>query len=106
MRRYLLRFMHLFPDMATQNLLHHTRYNQYDSVVRPLIKWLTDRGVQYVGNTRVTDIDIGNDTDGEFTAHGITMVQDGKEKTVEVRPEDIVIATLGSMVANVIIWYE
>ena len=49
-------------------------------MVRPIIKWLTDRGVQYVGNTRVTDIDIGNDTDGEFTAHGITMVQDGKEK--------------------------
>jgi oleate hydratase len=101
MRRYLLRFMHLFPDMATQSLIHHTRYNQYDSMVRPLIKWLTDRGVQYVGNTRVTDIDIGNDTDGEFTAHGITMVQDGTEKEVEVRPEDIVIATLGSMVANV-----
>jgi oleate hydratase len=100
MRRYLLRFMHLFPDMATQNLLHHTRYNQYDSMVRPIIKWLTDRGVQYVGNTRVTDIDLGNDTDGEFTAHGITMVQDGKEKKVEVRPEDIVIVTLGSMVAN------
>ena len=100
MRRYLLRFMHLFPDMATQNLLHHTRYNQYDLVIRPLIEWLTDRGVQYVGNTRVTDLDLGNDTDGEVTVHGITMVQDGKQKTVEVRPEDIVIATLGSMVAN------
>ena len=62
--------MHLFPDMASQTLLHHTRYNQYDSMVRPLIKWLTDRGVQYVGKTRVTDIDIGNDTEGEFTAPG------------------------------------
>ena len=100
MRRYLLRFMHLFPDMATQHLLHHTRHNQYDSMVRPLIKWLTDRGVQYVGNTRVTDIDIGNDTEGEFTAHGITMVQDGQQREVDVRPADIVIATLGSMVAN------
>jgi oleate hydratase len=100
MRRYLLRFMHLFPDIATQSLIHHTRYNQYDSVVRPIIKWLTDRGVHYVGNTRVTDIDLGNDTDGEVTAHGVTMFQDGKQKTVEVRPEDIVIATLGSMVAN------
>ena len=103
-RRYLLRFMHLFPDLTTQSELLHTRYNQYDSMVRPLIKWLTDRGVQYVPNTRVTDIDIdfgGNGTGGEFTARGITMVQDGEQKTVEVRPEDIVMATLGSMVANV-----
>lgn len=38
--------------------------------------------------------------DGEITARGITMVQDGKEKTVEVRPEDIVLATLGLMVAG------
>ncbi|HEX8037117.1 MAG TPA: oleate hydratase [Ktedonobacterales bacterium] len=99
MRRYLLRFMHLFPDMGTQALIHHTRYNQYDSVVRPLVKWLTDRGVQLVGKTRVTDIDIGDD-DAEITARWLVMVQDGQEKNVEVRPEDIVIATLGSMVAN------
>jgi oleate hydratase len=99
MRRYLLRFMHLFPDMWTQAKIHHTRYNQYDSVVRPLVKWLTDRGVQVVGKTRVTDIDIGDD-ETEITARQLVMVQDGKEKNVEVRSEDIVIATLGSMVAN------
>jgi oleate hydratase len=99
MRRYLLRFMHLFPDMGTQTMIHHTRYNQYDSVIRPLVKWLTDLGVQLVGNTRVTDIDIGDD-ETAITARRLIMVQDGKEKNVEVRPEDIVIATLGSMVAN------
>lgn len=99
MRRYLLRFMHLFPDMGTQAMIHHTRYNQYDSVVRPIVRWLTDLGVQLVGNTRVTGIDIGDD-DTEITVRRFTMVQDGAEKNVEVRPEDIVIATLGSMVAN------
>lgn len=99
MRRYLLRFMHLFPDMGTQALIHHTRYNQYDSVVRPIVKWLTDRGIQLVSNTRVTDIDIGDD-EAEITARRLIMVQDGKERTVDVRPEDIVIATIGSMVAN------
>jgi|GEM_PF-4822790 len=93
--------MHLFPDMANQSLIHHTRYKQYDSMVRTLINWLTDRGVQYVGKTRVTDIGLGNETDGEITARGIMMVQAGKKKKVEVRPEDIVIVTLGLMVANV-----
>ncbi len=91
--------MHLFPDMWTQAKIHHTRYNQYDSVVRPVVKWLTDRGVQLVGNARVTDIEIGDD-ETEITARRLIMVQDGKEKNVEVRPEDIVIVTPGSMVAN------
>jgi oleate hydratase len=99
MRRYLLRFMHLFPDMGTQAMIHHTRYNQYDSVVCPLGKWLTDHGVQVEAGTRVTDIDIDGD-DTEITARRLALIQDGKESNVDVRPEDIVIATLGSMVAN------
>ena len=75
-------------------------------MVRPIIKWLTDRGVQYVEKTRVTDIDIGNDTDGEITAREITMVQDGKQKKVEVRPEDIVIADAGLDGRECLIWHE
>ena len=54
---------------------------------------------QFVVKTRVTDLDIGDETDRDITVRSITMVQDGKEKKVEVRPQDIVIATLGSMVA-------
>jgi hypothetical protein len=37
---------------------------------------------------------------GTVTATGLIVVQDGKEKRVDVQSEDIVIATLGSMVAN------
>ena len=33
-----------------------TVYNQYDSMVRPLQKWLDERGVRFELNTRVTDL--------------------------------------------------
>ena len=100
LRRYFLRFMHLMPDQRTQSKIIRTRYTNYDSIARPLMKWLTDRGVQFVPNTLVSDLDIGDRTDKEITVRSITMIQDGKEKTVEVRPEDIVVATLGSMISN------
>jgi oleate hydratase len=99
LRRYFLRFMHMFPDMGTQALIHKTRYNQYDSVVRPIVRWLTDCGVRFVDKTRVTDIDIGDD-DAAITARALVVVHDGNEMNIDVGPEDIVIATLGSLVAN------
>ena len=33
-----------------------TVYNQYDSLVRPLQKWLDEQGVSFALNTRVTDL--------------------------------------------------
>ena len=99
MRRYMLRFMHLFSCMPTQSGLYRTRYNQYDSIIRPMEKWLSDQGVRFVGKTRVTDIDIGSDAN-VITATRIMMTQDGKAKEVEVGPDDIVLATIGSMVAD------
>jgi oleate hydratase len=100
LRRYFLRFMHLMPDQRVMSMIQRTRYNNYDSVVRPIQKWLTDRGVSFVFKTVVTDLDIGDPGASEITVRSITMVRDGKEKKVDVRPEDIVVATLGSMISN------
>jgi oleate hydratase len=100
LRRYFLRFMHLMPDQRTMSKIQRTKYNNYDSVVRPIQKWLTDRGVSFVFKTVVTDLDIGDRTDKDITVRSITMIQDGKETKVDVRPQDIVIATLGSMISN------
>jgi len=99
MRRYMLRFMHLFSLMPTQSGLYRTRYNQYDSVIRPIKKWLGDQGVRFVPKTRVTDIDIGSDPK-EITATRILMIQDGKQKEIVVEADDIVLVTIGSMVAD------
>jgi oleate hydratase len=100
MRRYLIRFMHLFPDIGRQNMIHRTRYNNFDSIVRPIRDWLTRQGVQFLQRTRVTDIGLADDAGDTITANSLVLVQGGKEKTIEVRPQDIVIATLGSMGAG------
>ena len=102
LRRYLLRFMHLFPDMATQSKLHPHQVQPVRFDGAPAHQ-VADRPRCAIRAEHTSDRHRHRRTtpSGEFTARGITMVQDGKEKKVEVRPEDIVIATLGSMVANV-----
>ncbi len=97
--RYMLRFMHRFPSIATQAGIYRTKYNQFDSIVRPMKKWLGDQGVNFVTNTRVTDVDLGGRQD-KLTASHIWMVQNGLKKEVDVSPQDIALVTIGSMVAD------
>jgi len=40
-----------------------TVYNQYDSMVRPLRKWLEERDVKFELNTCVTDLDLRHDSE-------------------------------------------
>ena len=99
MRRYLLRFLHLFPTMPTMSGIYRTKYNQYDSMVRPILKWLGGLGVTVLKNARVTNMDFKPSTH-EITATAIQYVDaDGKQE-VRVAPEDLVIVINGSMVAD------
>ncbi|MFB7242014.1 oleate hydratase [Streptomyces populi] len=95
-RRYLKRFIHLFPGFASMSGIHRTRYNQYDSIVRPLTAWLRERGVSLHTGCRVTDLDF---TPGlrSGTVTGLRLNRDGHEERVPVGPGDLVLVTNGSM---------
>ena len=55
-KRYLVRFSHMVSGFERLEGIMRTVYNQYDSLVRPLKKWLDERGVAFETNTRVTDL--------------------------------------------------
>ncbi|HMR71817.1 MAG TPA: oleate hydratase, partial [Rubrivivax sp.] len=57
LRRYLLRFLRLFPDLATMKIVQSTRYNARDSIVRPIERWLAQQGVQFDTGVQVTDLE-------------------------------------------------
>ena len=56
-KRYMERFMHLIGGMNKLKGILHTEYNQYDSLILPLIKWLEEKGVCFDEGYNVTDID-------------------------------------------------
>ncbi|WP_327730982.1 oleate hydratase [Streptomyces sp. NBC_00487] len=101
-RRYLKRFIHLFPAFASMSGIQRTRYNQYDSVVRPLGKWLRERGVTVHTGCRVRDLVLA-------AGHGTTVERillaredhdehaEGHDEHIEVAPTDLVLVTNGSM---------
>jgi len=95
-KRYLLRFAHMVGGFNRLLGIMRTPYNQYDSMVRPLLRWLDARGVTIQYNTRVTDLGLSESAGGMTVAH-ITTEQDGKPGRITVGAGDCVLVTLGSM---------
>jgi oleate hydratase len=97
-RRYILRFLHEFPRLNTLAGVDRTPYNQYDSIIRPITKYLQDQGVDFRYDTCVTDLEF---IDGiPTTVDELHMISNGTPMTAELDPQDIVFVTLGSMTSN------
>ncbi len=95
-RRYLVRFTHMLAGFNTLSGIMRTVHNQYDSIVRPLQKWLNERGVRFQLNTRVTDLDFRRDSDG-YTVERVVSDHNGHPEEIKLDAKDKVIVTLGSM---------
>ncbi|MGR8999797.1 MAG: oleate hydratase [Gammaproteobacteria bacterium] len=98
-KRYLLRFIQLFPDFHKMGNVWRTPYNQYDSMILPLMAWLKAQGVQFSLSTEVTGLDF--DLGGEHRAvKGIRYSSNGEPDSIAVAPVDLVFVTLGCMTEN------
>ncbi|MDN6510971.1 MAG: oleate hydratase [Corynebacterium sp.] len=100
MRRYVMRFIHHTGGLPDFTALKFNRYNQYDSMVRPILAYLLDHGVDVRYGTTVTDIDVTIDGAGDSekkmaTALHLATAEGGQ--TVELGAEDYVFVTNGSI---------
>lgn len=96
MRRYTLRFVHHIATLSDLTSLRFTRYNQYESLIKPLVAYLESEGVTFQYDTEVTDIALDL-SGGKKVATKITMTVGGEEKTVDLTPDDLVLVTNGSI---------
>ncbi|MDO9035521.1 MAG: oleate hydratase [Methanoregula sp.] len=101
LKRYMVRFVHLFPNDGLKALtgVWRTPYNQYDSMVLPLTKWLKEKGVRFELNTQVTDLGFIHTVAGK-TVEKIHLTRDGKSQVIPVGNKDLVFVTNGSMTAG------
>ena len=98
MRRYLLRFIQLFPQVADLTCVYHTRYNQLHSMIVPLQNWLNAKGVTCRTDTRVIDMDLLESGIGFRVTSLKTTRKDGSdERQIALGESDLVIFTNGSM---------
>ncbi|MBO3092944.1 oleate hydratase [Schleiferilactobacillus harbinensis] len=100
LRRYMHMMIYEFTQIEHLVGVNRTRYNQYESIMLPLVKYLQDQGCHIVLNRRVTDFDF-QDTpmQDEITVTGIHMTntETGDEEHVDVPDDTAVLFTNGSI---------
>ena len=95
-KRYMHRFVQHLGGINDMSALKFTKYNQYDSFVKPILKWLQERGVKFQYSTTVLNLDLEL-TPQRRVVRGIQTVHDGQTETIPVSERDLVFVTLGSM---------
>lgn len=96
MRRYIMRFIHHIKGLPDFTALKFTRYNQYESLILPLEKYLTDHGVKIQYDTVVNNIEV-DVKDNQKTARKILLTVQGEEKEIPLTENDLVFVTNGSI---------
>jgi oleate hydratase len=99
MRRYMNRFLPLLPDLSDMSGVLRTRFDQYETIIKPMVAWLRPRGVNFLTRAFVSDIGLAP-APGRITASRLDYHRDGATSSVAVAPEDVVLVTLGSQVAD------
>ncbi len=96
MRRYILRFVHHVGTLSNLSSLRFTKYNQYESLIQPLVKYLESHGVEFQYNTRVENI-LVNRVGNKKVAQKIEMLHNGVKEIVHLSENDLVFVTNGSI---------
>lgn len=99
MKRYTVRFMHSLDGIDYLKGILRTKYDQYNSLILPLQKYLADHGVNFVANTTVTDMDMRTDGNKK-TVTALVLESNGAESKHSVAEKDIIYFTNGSMTQN------
>ena len=95
-KRYLHRFMMEFSRIETLAGVKRTVYNQYDSLVRPLVAWLQVQGVNIIMDCTVTDIEV-QEPEGRLAATALHCQRRGLADVIPVAAGDLVFFQNASM---------
>lgn len=100
MKLYLHRFVHHIGGLPDFSALKFTKYNQYESLVLPLTRWLIDQGVTFRFETEVTDIDFDLTNPDHKVATYIHWIAEGQPGGTYLSENDLVFTTIGSLTEN------
>ena len=94
MKRYLCRYVHHIDGLPDFSALRFTKYNQYESMILPLIKYLQNNGVKVEYGVDVKNV-IFTSKQNKKIATQIIYENKGKEKTIDLIEDDLVFITNG-----------
>lgn len=94
MKRYLCRYVHHIDGLPDFSALRFTKYNQYESMILPLIEYLKKHDVDVQFGMDVKNVVI-EEVDGKKTAKQLIYIKDNKEQSIPLTADDLVFITNG-----------
>ncbi len=94
MKRYLCRYVHHIDGLPDFSALRFTKYNQYESMILPLTKYLESNGVKIEYGIDVKNV-IFESKQNKKVATKIIYENEGQEKTIDLIEDDLVFITNG-----------
>ena len=92
MKRYLCRYVHHIDGLPDFSVLRFTKYNQCESIILLLQKYLENHGVKIEYGINVKNVIIENQNDRK-SAKQIIFEKDGEENTIDLIEDDLVFIT-------------
>lgn len=99
MKLYIRRYIHHIGGLPDFKALRFTKYNQYESMILPMIKYLESYNVQFHYHTKVVNVEFDIDG-GRKTAKRILIERDGVSDVIGLTENDLVFITNGGCVEN------
>ncbi|MEA4811073.1 MAG: oleate hydratase [Anaerolineaceae bacterium] len=99
MKLYLQRFVHHIQGLPDFSALKFTKYNQYESLIQPLVRYLELHHVDFQYGVTVTNV-IFEKADGKKIARSIELMRVGKPESIQLTENDLVFVTNGSCTEN------
>ena len=95
MKLYIQRFIHHIGGLPDFTALRFTRYNQYESIILPMVRYLEKHGVCFEYGVKVTNV-LFDHVGSKKIARRIECVRDGKPEAIDLVEDDLVFVTNGS----------
>lgn len=99
MKLYIQRYIHHIGGLPDFKALRFTKYNQYESMILPMINYLKDNNVQFHYNTQVVNVEF-DITKDKKVAKRVDCLHDGNEESIELSENDLIFITNGGCVEN------
>ena len=99
MKLYIQRYIHHIGGLPDFTALRFTKYNQYESMILPMIKYLEGFGVQFHYNTKVENVEF-DIQEYKKVAKRIIYTTDGNQNSIDLTENDLVFITNGGCVEN------
>lgn len=99
MKLYVQRFIHHIGGLPDFKALRFTKYNQYESMILPMVKYLEGFGVQFHYGVKVVNVEFDCKPDKKV-AKSIEVIRGGNTEHIDLTENDLVFITNGGCVEN------